>query len=373
MAFGQRRYLFETKPITSGGKVQLTAKELPKGERIHRIEVVADIAFTQGAAPVEVKARDMFRVVKECRLSKRHILQGNQLAWQTFLMTGHREPPQAFTGIAGNVFSRKIRWVLDFEDQRLRRKDAALPLSDFLVDDPLSLSFESIGGVGATVGPSTTFTGNVYAIAYTSDAVPGELPALLAHEYVQWTGQRIVLDSKARSIVDMYLYKEDGTPFTAAEVATLSLSIDGRPYDSLPGAPSDLCEAWNYHHAEGNDVEVDLTATPIAAERLSDTPGSAAGAGAAVSPEVIPILFVPKEGKILELPEAQKQCVISVTGTLSTFSVGVRYLEHRSEDQRQKGAKKAGVSGGAFRTRDDSGRLVVGRASAVMPIETVGG
>lgn len=370
---GVRRYLFETKPITSGGKVQLTAKELPSRKRLHRIEVVADCTFTQGAAPATVLASDMFQIVKELRLSKRHIMLGNQLRWQGFLVRG-REPsfPSPFLGVNTNVFDRKIRWILDFEDLRGKRRDVALPLTDFLKDDPLTLAFESIGVAGATVAPSCTFTGNVYAIAYYSEPTGKGLPSILAHEYVQWTGKRIVLDSKQRSIVDMFLFKQSGLPFTAAEVTSISLSIDGEPFDSLPGAPSDLAHGYNEENASGSGVLSDTVATPAPAERLTEEPGVAAGAGAGVAPEIIPALFGKHRFQVLDLPVASKQAVITSTGTLSDFVVGVRYLEHRSEEQRQKGAAKAGQSGGAFRVRDDHGRLTANPIAAmVMPTDEI--
>lgn len=371
MAKGLKRYLFETKAIASGGKIQLTCKELEKGKAIHRIEVVADCAFTQGAAPATVYGREMMQLVKELRLSKRHIMLGAQLGWQAFLTRGRRASlPAAFLGVAGNVFSRKIRYVLDFYDRRAKRPDAACPLSDFLKDEPLSLSIESVGVAGATVAASCTFVGNVYAIAYVADATPGRLPSILCHEYVPWTGKRIVLDGKGRSIVDLFLFKQDGTAFTAAELATISASVDGVPYDSLPGVPADLTFAFNEDLADTNNVEVDTVAGYTPAGMLTQDPGVAAGAGAGVAPEIVPVFYGRPGYKILELPQADSQVVLTCTGTLSDFIVGVRYLEHRTEDQRQRAGLAARIQTNAFRVRDDDGRLTTsGRAAAVMPLD----
>lgn len=336
---GERRFALEAKTFTSGGNAVIEWGGVPAGYRVKYLLFRLELAIVQGASASAVVGAKLARAFASIRIGRRINVTGQYLRALGTMMMGRSFDAPAGVPAAAATYRRVVQVVLPFVDLKSAHpSDCAVPI-DLLRNDPILFDFAALTSVYSA---DTTASGTLRTIAVCEPMAPGVVPTPVLMGFEDWTQQTIKLGIRDASLGHLFLFNEDGTGITNAELDYATLKVDGETIiDRLEA--EELVSLYNWHKAAGVSVYTASDTAPVGSEALTDEPGVAGGAAATITPEFCP-LFVPEDGYLItKLPWVGNDVRLDLSGSDTSMRVGYRAFEAISGDAAEKAARKIGV------------------------------
>jgi hypothetical protein len=355
MAFthGIRRHRLQRVPFAANGSPPIDLSTLPPGHRIHGFELHLPATITTTAAAALYTGDKLVRLMNKVRIGKR--AEGSGRFWDVldWLMYGkHANLAADMPATNSTAFRRDIRWFINYADPHGYMPIDHAVRTEMLKNQPLEITF---GDVASIFPQFASVTGNLrpYAIIEPAPARKLGSPVFMGHEEV--TGLQKTLMRKGIAYTHMFLFKEDLSAFTDAEVPGVTLRVDGETlYDDLSVA--ELVTMFMRQQGHGAMLE-SLSATVQSAGEAIDNQPSRTGGANSYSFPFIP-LYVPDPRNQATRAMRVRQGVevnIASTGTLTGCRIGFRALEMQSANQVVRAAAKAGIAANGYRPSTDDG------------------
>ncbi len=193
MFAGAKRFLLEGKVFAGGGNVQCSLKDLPPGRRIRNIIVRLELAIVQPGTATAITGKTILRFIKNLRIGRRVYATGTFLSLLTWAVRGMRiELPADVPATASTTFYRNVDLVIPYADDHASFPDDADPATEWYRDTPVVIDFDSVATLAPTNTP--TITGNLRVFVEHEPLDSLVLPSLLEIGYLDWNGQRVILD-----------------------------------------------------------------------------------------------------------------------------------------------------------------------------------
>jgi hypothetical protein len=326
---GIRPYRLERKPFASGTPVILDLSPIPAGHRVRHIMLgFEDIVLTAGAAAALVTGDKLTKLINGVSVGNRLAgtvkTSGKMLDILSWLMQGKDfDLPADLPANNNEVFRRSPTIVVPFADLGAVEKGDNAPRVELLREEGVQVDFIDI-----TQAPFTSLAsavGQLKPIAYIEPAPQKVVHAPVDIGYAEFAAKVCKLSKSPRAYTHLFLFKESGAAITAAELATVTLYVDGEPFFMGDGLTiQDLARAYNLHRANGANVQV-TSATAEQGGEAIDAEASKVNAGTAVSLPWVPI-YSPEQGhKVSKALYAAENIQVETTGTLAdSFRLGYR-------------------------------------------------
>jgi hypothetical protein len=342
MYAGTKRYLLETKSFVGPSSISISLKDLPLNRRIRGIDLRVDVSIVQPGTATAYDGRVLRRLVKQVKIGKRVLTSSthlNVLAWHMRGVTP--QLPADLPATASTTFRRTIALWIPYSDLQSAEGHDTATRGEFFSDEPLIIDLESPAAIMATNTP--TVTGTVRAVAVHEPAEYGIVPSLTEIGLLDWTGQHIVLDGE-RTYTHLHLFNEDGSVIVCGtEVTGMQVSVDGEALDNTFMRPRDLGQLWNWQTSQGSAYQALSATVPVPGEELTTETAYTGAAADTVNMEWIPVVSHGSNYKLSKCLHVQKQLVIDLQGSKTSFRVGWRAIVPRSESQALKAARRIGV------------------------------
>jgi hypothetical protein len=334
----RRRVNLQSFPFGTSGNAIIPMSGLPAEDRLVRVDLHMPFAATQGAAGAIVTGATIQRLIDRIVQGRRINGIGGQalnaLAWA---MTGRDPSLCADIPVPAGAYDRILNLALRFADYDSASPTDTAALCGMFKDTELIINF---GSVVALMPTLTGIAGTLRTTAVIEKAPKGHIATpLLLDEYEQ-SGE---LNLPAGNYTHVVAFKQDGTPFTSAELSSLTVYLDSVPYIDAQSI-AQLAAAWNQDKAQGGDVQALSATVPVAGEAVTEQPGVAVAAGAAVSVGPFLPLLYPSQGYSITKPfRAEGKVRVVWTGSATTLRVVTRRLEELSDDQVVRAGAKVGI------------------------------
>jgi len=341
----RRTIALKTLTLTSGGRGLIELDQLPPSHYLQGILFTVPLTMLQNAAPAAVLPRTFNRIIDSLKIGRRVAVTGQALDVLNWLMTGRDQSSTDYIGAGAGTFDRIVNVAFPFTDPTAYEPNDTAAAVEVFRDTPLELVFGSL----ATLFPSFTGAGSVtpggfQALAVIESGTPGKVATPVQVDVID-------LNTDTRLDPGVYthlaIFKEDGTAITSAEVATLTVYIDGTPVIDTLTLPQ-LSALFNMMKASGSSPRATATTTPflsVPGESLNDEPGGAAAAGSGVSAEFLPVLYPDAAGKLTKAWPCPTGIRIRYTGTGTGLRAVTRRIEPVSDAAAFKAGLKMGLSG----------------------------
>lgn len=337
MYSGLRLIPLETRALATASRYPIQLSPLPARYRVRGLLLRFILTVTQGAGAVAISGNALSRLVASLVVGKRIRGTGmlfDRLGW---LMAGKDFSTPPGVPAAAGAYSRIVELYVPFSDlHQVEQLDTA-PGARMFSDESLEMEtgdFVSLYGANTTVAG----TQRTYAVAEPFDGAVVAAPTRI--NYIDWTGKDVLLPAGTYSHI--FLFKEDGTGVTSAEVTAVSIEVDGEQVAARLGI-DDIAALWNLHRASGAGNYIASDTAPTPGEELTSEPGAAAGAGGTVTMEVVPLIVTPPRYKLTHLLHAESQVKVSFEGSATSFRIGYRQVEETSDDNVARAVAKLGV------------------------------
>jgi hypothetical protein len=353
----RRRVNLQSFAFGTSGNALIDLKGLPQDDRVVRVDLHMPFAALQGGAGAVVTGNTIQRLIDRVAQGRRINGVGGQalnaLAWA---QSGRDPSICADIPAPAGTYDRILNLCLHYADYDAADPTDTAPLGAMLKDNELVVNF---GSVVALMPTLTSITGILRSTAVVEKAPKGAIATpILLDEYEQ-AGE---LNLPAGNYTHLVAFKADGTAFTSAEVASLTVYLDSVPYiDSQSIAQ--LAAGWNQDKAVGGDTQATSATVPVAGEAVTEQPGVAAAAGAAVSVgPFLPILIPPHRYALTKPFRVESKLRVVWTGTLPSMRVVTRRLEELTDDQVIRAGAKAGIAAKSAIAKTMSGTDLSGPA-----------
>ncbi len=328
--------------FASGGRAIVELDQLPGSHYLNGFLFNLPLNFVApAAAQAAVLPRTFDRVLDLVKSGRRWNLTGAAINALNWVMSGYDNSATDYLPANGNgVFDRMVNLYLPFSDVNAFEPDDTAPPVEVLKDTPLELGMGSLAALFP--GFTSVTPGILQTYAVLTQGAPGKVSTPVMLDIFDLTP-----DSRIDPGVYTHLaiFKEDGSPITAAELGNLTLYVDGTPVlDAISlGA---LTALFNATKSAGAAPSSYATATPYLAvpgEALSQEPGGEVGAGNAISAELVPLIYPTRQGKLTKSMLAPNGLRIRWTGTATGLRVVARRVEPLSDAQVVKASQKMGL------------------------------
>jgi hypothetical protein len=337
---GTKRHLLETKSFANNGNVQVSLKDLPLGRRIRNLILRLELSVAQPGTATAITGKTLIRFLKSVRIGKRVYTSGTMLSVLGWAVRGMRPAlPADVPATASTTFVRAIDVVIPYSDERAAYPDDGCPASEFFRNDPIVVDFDAAATLAPTNTP--TVTGTLRVIVEHEPMEAEVVPSIVEVGYLDWTGQRVQIDGD-RAYTHLFVFNEDGSVITSAEVTGVTLAADGEAFDNVPQRAQDLAFLYDWHNAEGSQPEAASATAPIAGENLTDVQPYTGGGGN-VSMEWLPLVAMGESYKLSKVLHTTRQLSLDFQGSKTSFRIGWRAIVPRSEAQLAKAAVVKGV------------------------------
>jgi hypothetical protein len=334
----RRRVNLQSFAFGTSGNAIIPMNGLPAEDRLIRVDLHMPFAATQGGAGAIVTGgtiqRLIDRVVQGRRINGVSGQGLNALAWA---QSGRDPSICADIPVPAGAYDRILNLALHWADYDSADPTDTAALCAMFKDTELVINF---GSVVALMPTLTGIVGTLRATAVVEKAPKGAIATpVLLDEYEQ-SGE---LNLPPGNYTHLVAFKPDGTPFTSAELASVTVYLDSVPYiDSQTIAQ--LAAGWNQDKAVGGDTQALSATVPVAGEAITEQPGVGLAAGPAVSVgPFLPLLVPPHRYSITKPFRVEGKLRVVWTGTATTLRVVARRLEELSDDQVVRAAAKAGL------------------------------
>ncbi|MBK9519385.1 MAG: hypothetical protein IPO09_19005 [Anaeromyxobacter sp.] len=333
----------KTLTLTSGGRFTVDLDQLPGKHYLKSLLFTVPLTMLQNAAPAIVLPRTFNRIIDSLKCGRRIALSGQAMDVLAWLMTGKDQSATAYIAAGAGTFDRVVNVPLHFSDPTAYEPDDTAAAVELFRDTPLEVGFGSL----ATLFPSFTGVGSVtpgpfQTLAVIEAGAPGKVATPVQLDEVNLTP-----DTRIDPGVYTHLgiFKDDGTAITSAEVAGLTVIIDGVPVIDNANLPQ-LAALFNMLKSDGAAAPSTTITTPfltVGGENVNDQPGGAAAAGAVVSAEFLPVLFPSHAGKLTKAWACPTGIRIKYTGSATGLKCVTRRVEPVSDASVVKAAAKMGL------------------------------
>jgi len=352
--------------FTSGGRALVELDQLPSGHYLKGFLFNLPLTLTQGGSPAAVVPATFNRLVDQLKCGRRISTTGQAINVLHWLMTGRDNSLTAYINAGAGVFDRVLNLALPFFDPTAYEPDDTSAAVEMFRDTPLEIAF----GSSASLFPSMSAVapGIFQPLAIIEKGAPGKVATPVQMDVIDLTPDGR-LDPGVYT--HLGLIKEDGSAITSAEVTGISVIIDGTPViDNATVAQ--LAALFNVLKAAGGEPGSYSTTTPFAAEpaeAVTEAPGGAAGAGAGVSVEMLPLLYSQNAGKLTKAWACPTGIRIKWSGTATSLRAVTRRVEPVSDAARLKAGAKMGIQATRVtpKTSSKAGVAAGSLAEAVLP------
>jgi hypothetical protein len=350
---GLRPYDLETKTFASKGNPIIDISPLPAGYRLRNIIAsLEDGTFTQGAAGTAAlitgdKLALLFSKVTHDNFMDADGVLLRFLEW----MQGGRDfdLPADLPATADGVFKRSPRIVIPFSDQSMAEPNDCAPRVELYRNKNVQLNLADTAASPFNVLAAAAVAGTLKFTANIEPAPAGVVNAQQDIGRADFEGHTLIHKKTPRAYTQLFLYKTDGTAFTSAELATISLKVDGEYlYRTL--TLQQLASVFNLMRASGSGVQTTSATAPDGGEVVTDQPAAAA-AGSGTTVPFVPLYCLENAGKVSKALWAREQVAVETTGTLTTgFKLGYRSVVHQDREYDER-AIMLGYKPGAWRSK----------------------
>jgi hypothetical protein len=309
----------------NSGKVSFDGDKLPAGYVIDDMFVVVDGTANVPAAgwPSDSQTRLIDSIECERRIS------GDGIGLSVLDWQNHGKDMVRPADLAVNAAADfKMAWPVGFRDRRGIDPTDAPTATEFYKGKLINVTFTKPSDLVAALAINAgTMT---YLEVHLSERSPGKVPASTVFGFQEVSAKELKLP--AGHLLDLVLYKKDGTAITAAELGKVWLDCDGRGDKLLEGVTSaTLVRSFNRHIAAGAQVQ-----------------GATDGVeGESLDPASMPFVSLwhpvpPYKGT--KLPTAYQTFNLRIDGTLAmnVARVAYRLLEIRDESHVLRAGVKLG-------------------------------
>lgn len=325
---------------SSGGKVAVQLKSLPKGRRVTGLTfwLAGTVANTSGGTLLvypQALAEVLGRVFLESELFKLRAT-GRMLTSMYHHATGRAFMAKPATSIAtaGSGAVNMFAHVPLSDSRAMSPYDTAIP-SELLEDRVIEVDF----GDGATLGDTAGVTlsaGQLRTYIHTVDGGEGIIPTPSRIDYVDWAGQTAYpLPQGACS--HLFIYDEsDAALAPVTEYTRFTLEGDGQKLIDNVNVEA-LVADWNHKHASGYEIggvtEVHASATDVPAEQLNPA-----------STPFVPLITPPNQYKLSQLLYAEENFRVDYSGSNTSARFAYRIVGDRKPEQELRALSKMGVA-----------------------------
>jgi hypothetical protein len=342
MAFaGQKRFLLESKPFANGGNVQVSLKDIPPGRRIRNLFLRLELAIAQPGAATAITGKTILRFFKSIRIGRRIFGSGTFFSVLDWAVHGMRpELPADVPNTISTTFNRNVDIIIPFADDHAMFPEDPSPASEWYKDTPIVIDFDSAATLAPTNTP--TVTGTLRSWAEHEPLDPYVLPSLIEMMYLDWNGQRVVLDGD-RVYTHLFTFNEDGSVIDSSQITGLTLSLDGEQYDNVPMRAQDIAMQFDWRNGQGTSTEALSATAPVAGENITDVQPFAGGGGN-VSMEWCPLVTHGINYKLTKCEHATRQAALDFQGSKTSFRMGWRAIVPRTDAERVQLATLRGIA-----------------------------
>jgi hypothetical protein len=332
---GTKVHVAESKALISSGKVVVSLADLPAGRRIKQILLQLEMTYSvAGVALATALTSDIqTRIIDSVRLGKRIRATGLFLSNMDWMLCGkdfHR--PATVPVTASTVTTRSTAVMIPFSDPKGVNPDDCAPNTEFYRDTPIEVGFANLSVLLPEFAKYTSVTGTLRTLVFHEAADQDVVPSSLVFNYDDWNQKTLYLP--AGNYTHAFLYNEDGSDITAANVADVSLWVDGeKVLDQVKS--TELGMFWNYYASQGISLRTD---------------GSGAEALEMETPfKLIPLIFQSDKYKASKVISPEKNIRLDINGTATALRVAYRLIENKTPAQVLKAAEKIGIVGARTR------------------------
>lgn len=313
----------------NGGNIQIPTKDLPALARIKAFVFRLEGVFTTGAAAAAIASTQLHRLISMIDAGPLVRASGQywrSLEWAT--RGGQTSIPFGLPAANNEVHRRHITWTIPFYDKRSQFPGDDCPVGAEYSDKVIQIETAAFAGLGAgTWDTLANLTGTLRVFALLDE--PNDAPASqVKFGHVDLTGQAPTMDSGL--YVDAFIYRESAAVITSAQVATVSMQVDGTQLADITRL-SEYARIFNDLHGLGSDLETAHATTPVAGEQLPETPAAAAGSADTVSVPFVPLITPAPGYKRSQGVRVESALRVDYTGTDNSIRVGFRKIVARSE------------------------------------------
>jgi hypothetical protein len=318
---------------TAGGNIPIDLRSIPALSRIRSFIVELTADFHTGAAQALIPGEQFYRLVDRFQLGSNILATGAQLYIQDWAQRGMQtEAPAGIPASNAAHFSRVVTWVIPYQDDRGVSPLDGSPTAAIFGSDMLLIQaapFSALdGGAGtwSTLAAADGVTGTIRVWAELEE--PNDSPgAIVQFGFMDLSGQTPTIPPGL--YMDLFAYREDLSPITSAQIATIQVSVDGAPYkDSM--LLREYLANWNLEASAGAGVGVSSATVPLGGESLPDEPAVTAGATQVVSTPWVPIIWRGRKAKLTHDCLAERALELRYTGTDTSLRVAYRRHARRS-------------------------------------------
>lgn len=350
---GLRPYDLETKAFASKGNPIIDISPLPAGHRIRNIvAALEDGTFTQGAAGTAalITGDKLAGIFSKVTHDEHLDADGRLLRFLEWMMSGRDfDLPADLPATADGVFSRSPRIVIPWCDPSAKEPNDCAPRVELYRNKNIQLQ---MCDVPADFAALASIAGT---LKFTANIEPAPAGVVNAQQHIgraDFEGHTLIHKMTPRAYTQLLLYKNDGTAFTSAELATISLKVDGEYlYKTL--TLQQLAAVFNLFRASGSGVQTTHATAPDGGEAVNDQPAAAA-AGSGTTVPYVPLWCLETGGKVSKALWARENITLETTGTLTTgFKLGHRSIVHQDREYDER-AIMLGYKPGAWRSKTSS-------------------
>lgn len=335
----------EDRTFTHGGHVSIPVKgRIPGGRRILGVEMVLDAQVTQPGAGMAAQLGSVLaQLVQKLVIGRRIDIDGLGLTFLNWARRGREYdfPAGNPAGAAGNVFSRRVAWSVEYADYRARDvaiNDGALPSE--LWQDELEIDFAA-NTVFAATAPTVTGTLRTQVI---HDSALGKKLGPTSRQFKSQPFSALSAAIQKRGAYEhAVLYRlasNDPGNISDTQVSAVTLTIDGEVIYTAARV-QDLASIYNRTRALGSDFRVESQTVPQSGEALNDAPGVAAGAGLGVAIDFLPLIPAPGSNlgsQAAESSDGNGGFQVDLTGAIGSYRIAYCLAEPRSAEGEAKAA-----------------------------------
>jgi hypothetical protein len=326
----------------SGGHGLVELDQLPLGHYLKGFLFNLPLTVTGAASSQAAILPNAFnRCLDQLKIGRRVSTTGQALNVLHWLMTGRDNSATAYIPAnTASAFDRVVNIAFPLFDPTGYEPDDCSAAVEVFKDTPLDVTFGNNGIIFP--GCASVVAGNFTTLAIIEKGAPGKVATPVQLDVID-----LVPDSRLDPGIYTHLglMKEDGTGISSTEVTGLTVIIDGVPVIDNATLPQ-LAALFNVLKAQGDDPASYAITTPFATlpgEGISDQPGAAAGAGAVVTADFIPVLYSQNSGKLTKAWAAPTGIRIKWTGSATGLRCVTRRIEQVSDAQALKAGAKMGV------------------------------
>jgi hypothetical protein len=316
-------------------------KDIPPGRRIRNLFLRLELAIAQPGAATAITGKTILRFFKSIRIGRRIFGSGTFFSVLDWAVHGMRpELPADVPNTISTTFNRNVDIIIPFADDHAMFPEDPSPASEWYKDTPIVIDFDSAATLAPTNTP--TVTGTLRSWAEHEPLDPYVLPSLIEMMYLDWNGQRVVLDGD-RVYTHLFTFNEDGSVIDSSQITGLTLSLDGEQYDNVPMRAQDIAMQFDWRNGQGTSTEALSATAPVAGENITDVQPFAGGGGN-VSMEWCPLVTHGINYKLTKCEHATRQAALDFQGSKTSFRMGWRAIVPRTDAERVQLATLRGIA-----------------------------